>query len=212
MSNYILTEVKEKLKTVTRFSRFFAGPLLTVACIALNQALILAGAPIQVALLFLPVAWAGFGGGVRSALVSAAFVSIYSAWLDPANVQRVLIVPLTVFALAGLVGWRTRTWRGALDDARRHEATCVAALERAERNEAAARTLEALNGNVERVRGARESLLAILIEQSLTEEVRTEIRVVLHTLNSLELSTAGWVALKKLKAEMERGASDPLQK
>ena len=149
----ILTHLKELINTLTKLIALprWLGPLLTFIAIAVNQALIELGVwPVQVAWLNLPVAFAATAG-LRSGLVSAALVALYSIWLDPSNIQRTVVVPLSVMTLAGLVGWQTRALRAALADA-------LAQHSRADANQGKADIVDSVNGNLKLSLGAIDIL------------------------------------------------------
>lgn len=175
----------------------FIGPLTTVILIAVNQVLIAYGIfPTQVAWLYLPVALSALTG-LRAGLVSAMTVAAYSIWLNPADPQRTVIIPLSVLVLAVGIGLQSRSLRRALISER-------AAWHKAAENEVAAAALGDINGNILRIRHARNIMLKTLENHPLDELTRAELHQALHTLNNLELATAGWQALEKLKAEIER--------
>ena len=192
----ILTKVKEKFKNLSNILGLprWIGPLITVIAIAVNQALIELGvfSP-QAAWLYLPVAFTA-ANSMRAGLISAALVALYSIWLDPYEIQRTVVVPLSVFALAGLVGLETRALRTALVEAR-------AGVE-------ARRMVDSLNGNITRITEASEQLLDILKKDTLTEKTRGRLRSVLHTLNNLQQATKGWKELAELKKDIGQERSE----
>lgn len=148
-----LTYLRNKINTLTKLIALprWLGPLITFIAIALNQALIELGVwPVQVAWLNLPVAFAATAG-LRSGLVSAALVALYSIWLDPGEVQRTIIVPLSVMTLAGLVGWQTRELRRSIADA-------LAQHSRADANQGKADIVDSVNGNLKLALGAIDIL------------------------------------------------------
>ena len=199
MPKTILTNIKEKLKTLSQLVSLprWIGPLITFIAIAVNQALIELGIfPVQAAWLYLPVAFAAIGG-LRGGIASAGLVALYSIWLDPGSVQRTVVVPLSVVALAGLVGWQTRALRQALGEAR-------AGAE-------ARRMVDSLNGNILRIEESREVILDILKNDRLEEKTRNRLRSVLQTMNNLSLATKGWAELRELRADIERARTKPLE-
>lgn len=196
MLNFILTYLKDLVK-MTFYHRFVLGPAITVAGLLLHGLAVANGIiPNSAAGLYLLFLLSGFIGGLRAGLVSAAILAVYNAtFLGPITDER-LVVIMSYFAAASLVGWKTRQWRQAVADA-------LAGWERASANEQAARAMEALNGNVYRIRTARQQLITMLAEHQLDEPTRNDMREVLYVLNNLEQATAGWQALMKVKEELE---------
>lgn len=188
----ILTIVKKmsKLMTIPRFWGPFATIVFTVLY---HLGAVYFGFTIAVGWLWIFAAVGAFIGGRWAGLISAAWAGMYAYYVMPAGdwvftAQRVVIG----FLLAGLVSWQSQSLRRTLAEAR-------AALERADYNEAAAQALNALNGNIHRIKTIRLQLLEVLKNRPLDEDTRGEIRTALHVLNNLELATAGWRALDKLK-------------
>lgn len=196
MLNFILTYVKGLVK-MTFYHRFILGPLITAAGLLSHGLMVGYGViPNSAAGLYLLFLLSGFIGGLRSGLVSAAMLAVYNvAALGPITAERTVVI-CSYFLAAALVGWKTRQWRHSVADA-------LAGWERAASNEQAARAMEALNGNVYRIRTARERLMTVLTEHRLDEPTRNDMREVLHVLNNLELATAGWQQLAKVKEELE---------
>jgi hypothetical protein len=148
------------------------------------------GYAITLSWLYLFVVFGAFTGGLRAGLLAAIFVAGYSLYvLD--DTSRSVQVAIAVLLSAVLVGWLRRRLR--------------AEWQRAEDNQAAADLIHGLNGNIERVRGARAQLLDILEAEPLNEGTRLKIRGVLNVLNNLEQATAGWRQLRELKKELDKG-------
>lgn len=70
-------------------------------------------------------------------------------------------------------------------------------------NQSKADFVDNLNGNINRIRTARVHVLDILKTHPLALQTVEELNSVLHVLNNLELATAGWIALDKLKHEIK---------
>lgn len=180
--------------------RYVAGPLVTLVALALHRVLVQTGwLPVSAAGLSVFVLLAGFVGGLRASLASAAILTIYNVMvLEPMTAERWVVIG-SYFVAAGLIGWKSRQWREMLALARENETVAALAKRRAEVHEQAAQAMESLNGNVFRIRTARERLLNVLNIYPLDKSTRTDIREVLHTLNNLEQATAGWRELEKIK-------------
>ena len=218
----ILTYLTGKFNTLTKLIALprWLGPLITFIAIAINQALIELGVwPVQVAWLNLPVAFAATGG-LRGGLVSAALVGAYSIWLDPHNFQRAYVVPPSVIVLAWLIGWQTRALRAALAQAEAERSWAVgltkkleAALEEARAGSVAVRTLNALNGNIQRLKQAKAHIDNIIAFDLLTDGTREKLGVVVHTLNNTIFATEGWVQLEEIRTrQAKRPTSDSGEK
>lgn len=199
MSEPILTFLTKmnKLLDVPKF----VGPLATIAfTIVYHLIATYFGFTIAVGWLWVFAVVGAFIGGRRAGLVAAAWAGLYAYYVMPAGdwgltAQRVVIG----FILPIIVGWQTWHLRRALFESQLARAAAQASLERAEKNEAAAQALGALNGNILRIRHSRNLLLKILEQQRLDEMAREELRAVLHVLNNLEQATAGWQELAKMK-------------
>lgn len=197
MPNIILIHIKNLVKLLM-LQRFVIGPLLTLAALTAHAWAVAAGLlPTSAAGLYLLILYAGFIGGVRSGLISAALLAIYNAaFLGPMTIERGVVFA-SYFAAAGLVGWKTRQWREALAEAQ-------AGVE-------ARRMVDNLNGNITRVEEARTVILGILENDRLDEPTRNRLRSVLHTLNNLALATRGWAELRELRADIERARTKPME-
>ena len=192
----ILTYFIQKFKLMAKLINLpkWIGPMLTLIAIAMNQQAIQLGLfPPQVAWLYVPVAFSAVSG-LRAGLVSAVLVALYSVWLDPSSIQRIVIVPLSVFALAALVGWQTRALRVALAEARAEHL-------RADSNQDARKIVDTLNGNIVRIIEAREMIESILLLDFLTEGTRAKLGAVLHTLRNLQMATKGWQELAEIRKQ-----------
>lgn len=210
MPGTILTQVKMKINLIFRLITFprFWGPLLTVIFTAVYHSV---ATWFGFSVAVFPLAgFLALGSlfGVWSGLICAAWITAYAWYAIPGDPARVIQIALGSLVMATIIGSETRALRQALDEAEESEAKMKAALERAEKNEAAAQALEALNGNILRIKNARVTLLKILEEHPLDEKTRDEIRVTLHVLNNLEFATAGWKALDKFIDDIDRKRRD----
>lgn len=216
MSVTILTQVKMKINLIRQLVTFprFWGPLLTVGFTIVYD---LAATWFGFSVAVFPLAgFLALGSlfGLWSGLICAAWITGYAWYAIPGDPARVIQIALGAAVMAVIIGTETRALRQALVEAHaarieaeESAAAERAALERAERNEAAAQALEALNGNILRVKNARDLILRMLKQHHLDEPTRDEMRQVLHTLNNLELATAGWQALGKLKSDIDAARS-----
>lgn len=142
----ILTYIRGLINTVNELLSLprFIGPFITFISLALNQQAIIYGLfPPQVAWLYLPVAFSA-ANGLRPGLISAALVASYSIWLDPTDLQRTVIVPMSVLCLAALIGWQTRALREE--------------QQRADVNQEKADIVDSANGNLKLALGAIDIL------------------------------------------------------
>lgn len=183
----------------TNFERYFLGPVAMLAAILLNTWAIQVDLwPASVAWLFIFVVWAGFVGGLRAAIASATLLSFYSAYLDPGNIERLLVVPISLVAIAGLVGWRTRRWREALTAER-------LAWETARQNERKARMVDTINGNLRLLEQAFERAERLTEGWGfMGEETRqAEAVKVRQFLADLRTLAEGWHAMAQERGFME---------
>lgn len=121
--------------------------------------------------------------------VLGALAITASAWYTRPSSEAFQITMVALLT-AGVTGYISRQHQKAIS----HEKKL------AEVNQGAADTMEALNGNIQRIQECRERILNVLVNPpgALSSEVADELRMVLHLLNNLELATNGWRALKKL--------------
>lgn len=213
----ILTHVKGIINMMGRLLTIprFWGPLLTIVFTGVYHAGVMQGwyEPTLIGVCVFVVAGA-LVSGLRGGLLAALWGSVYAIYVMLPSTRLIQVIG-GLFIIGAGAGYVTRNLRAALAEARqaRFEAeksaeVAKAALERAERNEAAAQALEALNGNILRIRQARETILNTLKNHPLDEDTRTEMRQALHILNNLELATAGWQAYDKLKRKHQQGMTE----
>jgi hypothetical protein len=201
MHKPILTYTKgffNKMARLLTIPRFW-GPLATVGfTLAYHAGSLYFGYSITLVWVTVFVVIGTLVSGLRGGLVAAVWGVGYAFYAIPMvdELNRAVQVAIGIVLMALVVGWQTRNLRKSLAELR-------TAWERAELNEQAAKAMNALNGNIYRIRNARNLLLKTLEHQPLDETAREEIRQVLHVLNNLELATAGWQALEKLKESIE---------
>lgn len=130
-------------------------------------------------------------GGLTAGIINSVLVLVFSMYLFGDDLSRLVQnMPINLIMLL-IVGWL-----------RSHQ---IGQTKLAKVNQIKADIVDGLNGNISKVRQARESLLDILKNESMTEHLADRLRAdVLHTLNNLELATVGWVALKKIRDDVKK--------
>lgn len=177
----------------------YIGPLVTIALIAVNQALIVSGLfPVQVAWLYLPVAFSALTG-LRAGLASAVMVATYSVWLGPTDPQRTVIIPLSVLLLAAGVGLQSRSLRRSLMETRAALLEASDQHRRADENQDKANFVDTLNGNILKVIEVIEIIDLAIDESRLAGKPVLTNRLIDTRLILADLATRakGWHALAK---------------
>lgn len=197
-----LPQVKELTK-ILDIPRFW-GPLITVTfTVAYHLLISTFGWTPAVGWVWLFVVAGSLVGGLRAGLVAASAAAFYS-WLiiSPGDgtqfVQRVIIG----FLMALTVGWLRRRERREADALRVALADARAAWDKAQEGEEAIRTLDGLNGNIERVKQARNKVRELAGTADLPKLVIDELLTILHTLNNVLNAVEGWQQYAQLRERM----------
>lgn len=180
MSNHILTNLKKmgKLLTVPRFW----GPVATVAfTVVYHLAVGYFDLSPTLAWLYLFLVIGAFVGGLRAALVCAAWMGLYAAYALPMEQSRIVQIIVVAVMIAGAVGY----------------------LRKRERRLQRAMMLIFANGNVQKMREA----LALATDLKLNLRTQTEAGV-LDGLERIESDLGNTLAVldgyKFLREEIER--------
>lgn len=64
--------------------------------------------------------------------------------------------------------------------------------------------LEAVNGNIGKVKQIRIDLQAVLHNYNIPDDIRTQLHAIVNMLNNLELAVSGWRALRKIQEDVKR--------
>lgn len=186
----ILTLLK-KMSKILNVPRFY-GPLVTVVFTVLyHLGHLYFGYSVTLVWIAVFVVVGSFLSGLRGGLVAALFAVGYAFYAIPMidRVDRAVQVAAGMVIMAFAVGYLRRRERQQ--------------SQRATENEAAAQALGALNGNILRIRHSRNLLLKVLQQHRLDDITQEEIRSVLHVLNNLEMATAGWQELARVKEKLD---------